>query len=179
MSQILAWLSGAPQAANQAGSYYQNAANDVYQQYGPSATKYFTNAQDLALRPQFQDQADDLAGTEAAQGVTHSGAGVNAFGNLGAQQAGALASADSPLFSQGLQGATGIYSQMPGAQNNAYNDAIQQFYQAISMAGQAAGGIPPSAGAGPSSSDSTSGIWDPYGGGSSGSSQSGNQNPYA
>ena len=83
-----------------------------------------------------------LAGTEAAQGITHSGAGINAFGNLGAQQAGALASADAPLFSQGLQGATGIYSEMPGAQNNAYNDAIQQFYQALQTGASAfAGGF--------------------------------------
>ena len=177
MSQILAWLSGAPQAANQAGSYYQNAANDVYQQYGPSATKYFTAEQNAALRPQFQQQEGQLAGTEAAQGITHSGAGINAFGNLGAQQAGALASADAPLFSQGLQGATGIYSEMPGAQNNAYNDAIQQFYQALSMAGQAAGGIPPSAGAGPSSSDSTAG-YSYYNGGPSGSTELPSGNPY-
>ena len=139
MSQILAWLSGAPQAANQAGSYYQNAANDVYQQYGPSATKYFTAEQNAALRPQFQQQEQQLAGTEAAQGITHSGAGIDAFGNLGAQQAGALASADAPLFSQGLQGATGIYSQMPGAQNNAYQDAIQQFYQALQTGASAFG----------------------------------------
>ena len=177
MTQILAWLSGAPQAANQAGSYYQNAANDVYQQYGPSATKYFTAEQNAALRPQFQQQEQQLAGTEAAQGITHSGAGIDAFGNLGAQQAGALASADAPLFSQGLQGATGIYSQMPGAQNNAYNDAIQQFYQALSMAGQAAGGIPPSAGAGPSSSDSTAG-YSYYNGGPSGSTELPSGNPY-
>jgi len=169
VSQILGFLSGAPQAANQAGSYYQNAANDVYQQYGPSATKYFTAQQNPALRPQFQQQEQQLAGTEAAQGITHSGAGINAFGNLGAQQAGALASADAPLFSQGLQGATGIYSQMPGAQNNAYQDAIQQFYQALNSAGSLASGIP-SGGAAPTPPS------DPYG---SGSSQSGNQSPHA
>lgn len=177
MSQIIAWLSGAPQAASTSGSYYDNAADKVFNQYGPSATKYFTAEQNAALRPQFQQQEQQLAGTEAAQGITHSGAGINAFGNLGAQQAGALASADAPLFSQGLQGATGIYSQMPGAQNNAYNDAIQQFYQALSMAGQAAGGIPPSAGAGPSSSDSTAG-YSYYNGGPSGSTELPSGNPY-
>ena len=102
LSQIIGWLSGAPQAASTAGSYYDNAADEVFNQYGPSATKYFTAEQNAALRPQFQQQERQLAGTEAAQGITHSGAGINAFGNLGAQQAGALASADAPLFSQGL-----------------------------------------------------------------------------
>ena len=155
MSQLIGSIAGAPQAANTAGGYYQGAANDIYSAYGPSATSYFTALQNNALRPQFNQQAQQLAGTEAAQGVTHSGAGINAFGNLGAQQAGTLSQADAGLFSQGLQGATNVYEQMPAAQNNAYNDAIQQFYQALSGAGQAAAGIPPNFGSGPSASDST------------------------
>lgn len=140
---LVDWLSGAPGAANTAGSYYQNAANDIYSLYGPSATKYFTNEQNLALRPQFNQQAQNLSGIEAAQGITHSGAGRANYGTLGVGQAGATASADAPLFSQGLAGATGVYSQMPGAQVNAYQDAINNFYQALSAAGSAAAGVPP------------------------------------
>ena len=153
--------------------------NEVTNQYGPSATKYFTAEQNAALRPQFQQQEQQLAGTEAAQGITHSGAGINAFGNLGAQQAGALASADAPLFSQGLQGATGIYSQMPGAQNNAYNDAIQQFYQALQTGASFAGGLGGATPGGTPSapSDSTAG-YSYYNGGPSSSTELPSGNPY-
>jgi hypothetical protein len=163
MSQILGFLSGAPQAANQTGQYYQQAANDIYQQYGPSATKYFTAEQNNTLRPQFQQQQQQLAGTEAAQGITHSGAGINAFGNLGAQQAGALSSADAGLFSQGLSGAAGVYGNMPGAQTNSYNNAINQFYQALEDGASAAGGTPPPQPSQNNSGDGANAIWNPYG----------------
>jgi hypothetical protein len=141
MSQLIAGIAGAPQAANTTGNFYTGAANDIYSQYNPSATSYFTNAQNLALRPQFQQQEAQLAGNEAAQGVTHSGAGINAFGNLGAAQAGALSSADAPLFSQGLNSASGVYAQMPGAQTQSYGDAINQFYQALQEGASFAGGM--------------------------------------
>jgi hypothetical protein len=140
---FIAELAGAPQAAQTTGNFYTNAANQEFNLYGPSATRYYTAEQNAALRPAFQQQEQQLAGTEAAQGITHSGAGVNAFGNLGAQQAATLSSADSNLFAQGLQGATGIYQQMPGAQATSYSDAVDQLYQALAMAGQAAGGMPP------------------------------------
>lgn len=133
--------------------------------YGPSATQYFTAEQNAALRPQFQQQEAQLAGTEAGQGITHSGAGINAFGSLGTGQAGALASADSPLFSQGLSGATGVYQQMPGAQNDAYQNAISQFYQALQSGASFAGGL---GGATPGGGTSTPGSVDPYGGGTLG-----------
>ena len=158
MSQIIGWLAGAPQAAQTTGNFYTGAANDIYNTYGPSATQYFTNEQNLALRPGMQQQENALSGNLAAQGITKSGAGINAFGNLGSQQAGALASADAPLFSQGLSGAAGVYQQMPGAQTSSYNDAIQQFYQAVSDAAAFAGGIPGGGGGQPGAGQTPGGM---------------------
>jgi hypothetical protein len=143
MTQLLGWLSGAPSAANNTGSYYTNAANDIYNLYGPSATSTFTKEQNRALQNQFQTQDQQMVDSLAAKGLASSGAGQYNFGNLGAQQSGVIAGADAPLFSQGLAGAAGVYSQMPGAQANSYQDAINNFYQAISAAGSMAAGMPP------------------------------------
>jgi|HubBroStandDraft_4_1064222.scaffolds.fasta_scaffold00042_48 hypothetical protein len=143
MTQLLGWLSGAPSAANNTGSYYTNAANDIYNLYGPSATSTFTKEQNRALQNQFQTQDQQMVDSLAAKGLAGSGAGQYNFGNLGAQQSGVIAGADAPLFSQGLAGAAGVYSQMPSAQANSYQDAINNFYQAISAAGSMAAGMPP------------------------------------
>lgn len=55
---------------------------------------------------------------------------------------------------------------MPGAQTNSYNNAINQFYQALEDGASAAGGTPP-----PQTGNSGSGanaIWDPYNPGGTG-----------
>jgi hypothetical protein len=183
MGGIVGDIFGAPQAASNAEGYYQNAANDVQGLYsGPGAQDY-VEMQNRALQPQFRTQDQDLTDFQAAQGTTGSGASRADFSTLGAAQSAALAGADAPLYAQGMAEQAGIYGQMPGAQENAYQTAVAQGYQALDEAGEAAAGVPPTGGG---SSDGTTGIWDPYGGGgeedpysSAGSSQSGNQSPAA
>lgn len=136
MSDIIASIAGAPQAANSAGGYYQTAANDVYNTYGPNATQQFVRLQNEALRPQFNQQDEMLSAAQAAQGLGASGAGRANYGNLGAQQSATLAGADAPLFSQGLGAAAGVYGAMPGAQVSAYDQSIQDFYNTLTGAGQ-------------------------------------------
>lgn len=51
----------------------------------------------------------------------------------------------APLYQQALGQYGNIISQEPSAQNNAYQNAIQNFYAAISDASSLAAGIPPSA----------------------------------
>jgi hypothetical protein len=139
MDKVISWLSGASGAAGTTGGYYQNAANDVFNLYGPSATNYFTREQNRALQSQFNTQDQQMVDSLAAKGLARSGAGQYNFGNLGAQQSGVIAGADAPIFSQGLAGAANIYGQMPGAQSSAYQNAIDQFYQALGTAGSAFG----------------------------------------
>ena len=68
---------------------------------------------------------------------------------------------------------------MPGAQNNAYNDAIQQFYQALQTGASFAGGLGGATPGGTPSapSDSTAG-YSYYNGGPSGSTELPSGNPY-
>ena len=161
MSSLISGLAGAGGAANTAGGYYTGAANDIYNAYGPSATSNFVRLQNQALRPQMDEAAQQLSATQAAQGLSKSGAGRANYGTVGANDASSLASADAPLFSQGLGAAAGTLSQMPGAQNQAYQNAIQQFYQAIGSAGSLAGdimGMPSGGGGGGSAADTPGGM---------------------
>lgn len=145
MSGIVGMLSGAPSAASTAGGYYQNAANELANEYGSPAAQMFGKEQMASLRPLFNQQTQALTGDLAAQGIAPSGAGRAAFGNLAANQSATLAGSVAPLYQQALGQYGNIIGQMPGSQVNAYQDAINNFYQAVSMAGEAAGGMPPSA----------------------------------
>lgn len=150
MSGIISSLSGAPNAASQAGGYYTNAANQIASRYGSPLANEYAAMEMGAERPQQQALLNQAAAGAAAMGITGSGEGRANLGNVDAQNSATLAGTIAPLFQQGLSTAADVIGQMPGAQNQAYQDAIQQFYQAVSMAGQAAAGMPPSAGAGPS-----------------------------
>ena len=78
-------------------------------------------------------------------GLRGSGAGSNDLQNLVGTQSGALAGAIAPLYQQALGAYSNINSQMPGAQMNAYQNAINNFYAGLSDAASVAGGLPPSA----------------------------------
>lgn len=138
MGGLVGWLAGAPQQASTYGSYYQNAANEIANQYGSPAAQMFGKEQAASLRPQFQMQQDQLTGALAGQGIAHSGAGRAAFGNLAADQASTLAGAVAPLYQQGEQQYGGIIGAMPGAEVQGYQGAISDFYQALQAAGSAA-----------------------------------------
>lgn len=143
MSGIIASLAGAPQQASAYGSYYQNAANEISNQYGSPAAQMFSKEQAAALRPQFANQQALLTSGLAAQGIAPSGAGRAAFGQLGADQAATLAGATAPLYQQALGQYGNIIGAMPGSQVQGYQGAINDFYQAVQMAGEAAAGMPP------------------------------------
>jgi hypothetical protein len=146
VSGLISSLAGAPSAASNAGSYYQNAANEISGQYGSPLANRYSAMEMGALRPQMKSIMDQASAQAAATGIAGSGAGRAMLGNAAAQNAATLTGAVSPLYQQGMAESAGVIGEMPGAQNQAYQDAIQQFYQAISMAGQAAGGMPPNAG---------------------------------
>jgi hypothetical protein len=138
MSGLIANLAGAGGAAQNTGNYYQNAMQNEINAAGSPAATDFIRLQNAALRPQFLAQDQQMSAGLAAQGITNSGAARANAGNLAAQQSGQIAAADAPLY-QGAMNAYGqINAQMPGAQAQSYNDAIQQFYQALQGAGSAA-----------------------------------------
>ena len=139
MSGILGFLSGAPQAANNAGGYYQNAANNLVSAYGSPAAQTFSGEEMAALRPQFAQQNEQQLATEAATGLAGSGAGRASLGDVTAQQSAALAQNVGPLYSQALGQYGDIMQEMPGAQEQAYQGAIQDFYDALQTGASAAG----------------------------------------
>lgn len=147
VSGLISGLAGAGGAANQAGSYYQNALNQEINAAGSPAATDFARLQMATLRPEISSQNDQLLGTLAATGLGGSGAGRSLGGNVASNEASTLAGVTAPLYQDAMNTYGSIDAAMPGAQNQAYQNAIQQFYQAISMAGQAAAGIPPNAGA--------------------------------
>jgi len=122
--------------------------NEINAAGSPAATD-FARLQMATLRPEITAQNNQLLGTLAATGLAGSGAGRSLGGNVASNEASTLAGVTAPLYQDAMNAYGNINAAMPGAQNQAYQDAIQQFYQAISMAGQAAAGIPPSAGSGP------------------------------
>ena len=147
-SNLLAWLSGANGAAGQAGSYYDTAYNQAVGTGSGSLASTFGGEEKAALQPAFQAQDQQLAGKEASMGITNSGAAKADFGNLASNQSSTIAGALAPFYQQAESIGGNILAQKPGAQNQAYNQANQQFMQAASDAAAAAGGIPPVPGQG-------------------------------
>ena len=171
MSGLIAGLAGAGGAASTTGGYYQGAANDIVNATGSPAAATFTRLLNRSLQPQFAAQNAQTNAGLAAQGITNSGQGRSDFGNTMATQSGQIAGADAPLYSQALGEYGNIIGAMPGAQVNSYQDAINNFYQALSAAGSAAAGVPPtglSGSPGPASGGPyNSGSWNIPGGGGS------------
>ncbi len=142
LSQIVGFLSGANQNANQAGSYYSgaygNAENQLVNSTGSPAATTFGNLQQAALQPRFNQQNQNLAAREAAMGITNSGAANSDFSQLAADQSGVLSGALAPLYQQAL----GQYGNLlsggaagqAGAQTGAYGQSINDFYSAVSDA---------------------------------------------
>ena len=145
MSGIIPGLAGAGGAANTAGGYYTNAANDIVNATGSPAAATFGQLQNAQLRPQFQSAINQVGAQAAAQGITGSGSDRANLGNVTAQNAATLAGAEAPLYSQALGQYGSIIGQEPGAQNQAYQNAISQFYTGLQDAGSMIGGMPPSA----------------------------------
>lgn len=147
MSGIIGWLAGAPSAASTAGGYYQNAANEIANMYGTGspAAQTFSGEEMAALRPQFQQQNQQMLGQLAATGLGGSGAGRATMGDVTADQSATLAQNVAPLYSQALSQYGNIIGAMPGAQESAYQGAISDFYNALSTGATAAGaamGVP-------------------------------------
>ena len=143
MNQIIPFLAGAPGAASQADSYYQQAINQAQGLGSGSLGKTIVSEQNAALQPQFRTQDQQLGASLASQGITNSGAAKAAYGNLAGNQSGVIAGADAPVF-QTAEGVAGnLIGQVPGAETSAYQAAIQQFMQAASDAAAAAAGVPP------------------------------------
>lgn len=145
MSGLIAGLAGAGGAANTAGGYYQNAMNNEVNAYGSPAAKIFGREQDAALLPQFNTQNQQMIDRINALGLGGSGAGTHDLQDVTGQQSATLAGAIAPLYQQALSAYSNINSQMPGAQMNAYQNAINNFYAGLSDAGSLAAGLPPSA----------------------------------
>ena len=157
-------LSGANYDANQTGTYYQNALN----QFGPGGTAAadkFIPLESAALAPEFAQQNESLKAGLAASGITDSGAAKADFSDLAGEQSAALAGATAPLFQTALSGYSNTLSSEPGAQSEAYGNAINQFYSALKTA---ATGVPSQATPYADPSQSTygdQGSYDPYGAG--------------
>jgi hypothetical protein len=146
MSQLISGLAGAGSAANTAGGFYNDAMQREIDAAGSPAAKDFARLQMAQLRPEFAQQNANVASTLAAQGLVGSGQGRALGGNVASNQSSQLAGVTAPLYQQALNQYGQINAEEPGMQNQAYNNAIQQFYTDLSMAGQAAAGIPPSGG---------------------------------
>lgn len=160
MSGLIAGLAGAGGAANTAGQYYQNAAGQIVDATGSPAAQTFGRLQLAAERPAFQSSNDALSAQLAAQGLGGSGAGRALGGNLAATQSGQEAGALAPLYSQALGQYGNIIGQEPGAQVSAYQNAIDNFYQAINDASSLAAGMPTSGGGQPGFSQAATGGYD-------------------
>lgn len=167
LSSLVGFLAGAPQQAQQSNQQFQNASNESGGYYtdalnklisstgsGSPAAQTFGAEQQAALQPMFQQQRDQLAGSNAAQGITNSGSGSYNNTQLSADQGATLANAIAPLYSQALGQYGNIAGQQAGTQsglvgqgataaNNSYGQAIQDFYGAASTA---ATGLPISGG---------------------------------
>jgi len=132
MSGLISSLAGAPGAASQAGSYYQQAMQNLINAYGSPAAQTFGKEEQQSLQPMFAQQTQGLVDQLNALGIQNSGAGSAQLGNLAANQSSTLAGAIAPLYSQALSQYGNIDAMMPGAQNQAYQNAISNFYGALS-----------------------------------------------
>ena len=83
MSNIVAGLFGAGGAANTAGGYYQNAANQMASMYGAGspAASTFLGEEKASMQPQWTQEDQALKAQLAAQGITGSGAAGAATGS--------------------------------------------------------------------------------------------------
>lgn len=181
MSGIISGLAGAGGAANTAGGYYTNAANQIASEYGSPAAQMFSKEYISSLQPGFEDQQRGLLGTLSALGITNSGAGKADLSNLYGQEAAGEAAGIAPMYQQALGQYGNIISQEPGAQNNAYQNAIQNFYAGISDAASLAAGLPPTGqtSGGVDYSGSGLGPSNPLGSGGTGMGAPGEYDPYA
>ena len=101
--------------------------------------------QQRTLQPEFNQQDAALTAQEASQGILGSGAGRAGLNTLVGQQSGTLASALSPLYQEALGQYGGAQTSGAGAAVDAYQSAIQQFYQGLQQVGNFAGdafGVP-------------------------------------
>lgn len=128
-------LSGATYDANNTGSYYQNAMNQLVNSTGSPAAQQFGAEESASLKPLFNQQDQNLAAKEAAMGITNSGAAKNDFSNLTAQQSATLAGAVAPLYQSAIGSYGSLAGEGAGAQSSAYQHALDQFYNSLQMAG--------------------------------------------
>jgi hypothetical protein len=139
MSGLIGWLAGAPSAASTAGGYYQNAANELATEYGSPAAQMFSKEYMGAMQPQITQLNQQGLDQLAATGLGGSGAGRATMGDITAQEAGSLAQGVAPMYQTALSQYGNIIGAMPGAQESAYQGAIQDFYDAIQTGAMAYG----------------------------------------
>lgn len=141
MSQLIAGLSGANGAASNAGSYYQNAADNIFNTAGSPEAQKFSQIYQAALQPGFQQSQQGLLGTLASQGITTSGAGKADLSNLFSNQSAQFAQGVAPMYQEAEQQYGNVLSQQPGAELGAYNQANNQFIQGVGSLGSLAAEI--------------------------------------
>lgn len=139
MGGLIGWLAGAPQQASNAQSYYQNAANQMVNAYGSPAAQTFSREYMGAMQPQFQQLNQQTLDTEAATGLGGSGAGRAMMGDTTANEAASLAQGVAPMYQQALGQYGNIMEAMPGAQEQAYQGAISDFYNMLQSGAMAYG----------------------------------------
>lgn len=138
---LMGILSGADYQSAKTNQFYQDAMRQLLSSTGAGspAVEQFAGNEKAALQPLFDRQTQDLKAKEAAMGITNSGAGKADFSDLTADQSATLAGTIAPMY----QSALGAYGSLAGgganASANAYNGAMDQFYNAIQMA---ATGVP-------------------------------------
>jgi len=145
VSGLVAGLAGAGGAADQAGSYYTDALNKLVNQYGSPAADTFSKEFISSLQPGFKQQQQGLIGQENALGIANSGAAKANLSSLYGNQSASEAQGVAPLYQEALGQYGSLLSQEPGAQNTAYANAIQNFYQALQQGAAFAGdafGVP-------------------------------------
>ena len=161
-------FGGSPsQAASNVQGYYSGAANNLVNAYGSPAATTFGNEETAALQPQFTLQDQQLAASNAAQGITNSGSAKYNNSNLAGQQSAVLAGSIAPLYQQALGEYGNIESAGAGAEAGAYDQQQQNVAQGwgslFGAVGSAFGGGIPSGGGGGGSTPAYS-TWSPFDG---------------
>lgn len=139
-------------AAPKISAAYGDAEQKLIDSTGSPAAAQFAALQAQGLAPAFKQQQDALPGQLAALGLTGSGAAGFAAGNLGGQQASALAAADAPLYSNaesqygsllgaGAGALTTNAEQGAGAQSNLIGAGANAYGNLLGQKASAAGGI--------------------------------------
>ena len=141
-SSIIGYLAGAPQAASTARGFYSPYLDQLWNPNGSPAAQQFIGQTKAGLQPEFDDQNKALLAELNATGIAHSGAAKANLQDLVGRQSAALAGATAPFYGQALGEYGNLAGQSAGAQEGAYTNSLNQFYNFLEAAGSAAAGVP-------------------------------------